>query len=198
MEKFKNKYRIPSARAPWWNYANDGVYFITICTAGRDHLFGEIQNEQMILSEIGKIVQQEWEKSFEIRDELFCDAVVIMPNHIHAILRIDNINVDVNVETHGRASLPSTQNQSTPNQPPKKNGIAIRPPKSISSFVAGFKSAATKRINDFRRTPKMGVWQTRFHDHIIRNENEYNKIKNYIETNPANWAHDKFFKQDNV
>ena len=112
MEKFKNKYRIQSARAPWWNYANDGAYFITICTFGREHLFGEIQNEQMILSEIGKIAWREWNKSFGIRSELFCDAVVIMPNHIHAIVRIENLNLDdIAVETHGRASLPPHTSQ---------------------------------------------------------------------------------------
>jgi REP element-mobilizing transposase RayT len=187
--KFRKTYRIPSARAQWWNYAASGAYFITICTAGRAHLFGEIRNNTMILSEIGNIVAQEWNASFDIRTELFCDAFVIMPNHIHAILRIDHsgdTTVETHghpVETHGRASLQ-----------PGNHGVAYRPPKSISSFVAGFKSAATKRINAFRNTPKMPVWQTRFHDHIIRNEDEYQRIWQYIETNPAQWEQDTLFR----
>ena len=194
MEKFKNKYRIPSARAAWWNYANNGFYFITICTAGREYLFGYIQNNEMVLSEIGNIVQQEWEKSFEIRTELFCDAFVIMPNHIHGIVQIDKNEPDP-VETHGRASLLQQQSKLQPQS--KKHGIAYRPPKSISSFAAGFKSSATKRINEYRNTPQLPVWQSRFHDHIIRNQDEYNRIKQYIETNPANWEKDKFFIRDN-
>ena len=181
-DRFQQKYRIPSARASWWNYANAGLYFITICTARREHLFGNIQNGEMHLSPIGEIVQQEWDKSFEIRAELFCDIFVIMPNHIHAILRIEN-GLNGHVETHGRASLHGRQ-----------SGVAFRPPKSISSFVAGFKSAATKQINEFRNTPRTPVWQTRFHDHIIRNEIEYQKICNYIENNPGNWNEDQLFK----
>jgi REP element-mobilizing transposase RayT len=67
-----------------------------------------------------------------------------------------------------------------------------RSPKSISSFVAGFKSAATSRINQYRMTPKMPVWQTRFYDHIIRDEGEYQRIDHYIRNNPLNWKKDKF------
>ena len=88
MKKFQNKYRIPSARAAWWNYANPGAYFITICTHNRICLFGEIHDGAMYLSPIGQIVEQEWNRSFEIRTELFCDSLAIMPNHIHGIINI--------------------------------------------------------------------------------------------------------------
>jgi putative transposase len=185
LDKFQNKYRIESSRADWRDYSASGTYFITICAAGQDHLFGKIKNGEMILSEIGLIVNQEWYRSFEIRRELFSDSFVIMPNHIHAILRIENNesmdgNVETHgrvVETHGRASLP---------------GVAFRPPKSISSFIAGFKSAATKRINEFRKTPGSPVWQPRFHDHIIRDADEFDRINKYILDNPQNWKHDDF------
>src|SRR5690606_26098976 len=115
--------------------------------------------------------------------------------HLHAILRIDNRGgssvVGTHgpvVGTHGRASLrPSEQSQSN-----KKTGVAYRVPKSISSFMAGFKSSATKCINEYRKTPKLPVWQSRFHDHIIRNEQEYERIARYIINNPVNWQADKF------
>ncbi len=211
MAKFQNKYRSETARAPWWNYANDGAYFITICTAGREMIFGEIFNNEMYLSPIGEIVNEEWNISFDMRAELFCDTFVIMPNHIHAILRIDNgivgshgiVNTHGIVETHGRASLRATpQTPQTPSPPPN-TGVAYRSPKSISSFVGGFKSAATKRINEYRKDarpciPTGPVWQTRFHDHIIRNEEEYQRIYNYIETNIENWEKDKFFKKEEL
>ncbi len=201
MDKFQNKYRIRSARAEWWNYAGNGVYFITICTAGREYYFGEIKNGVMILSEMGCIVQQEWDKSFEIRTELFCDAFVIMPNHIHAILRIENNDSNV-VGTHGRASPHSRAYLQPPKpipdpiQPPQSHGVAYRPPKSISSFVAGFKSVATKRINEFRKMPKSPVWQSRFYDRIIRNDAEYNRIRKYILDNPQKWDKDKLFRNE--
>jgi hypothetical protein len=87
------------------------------------------------------------------------------------------------VETHGRASL----------RHDKLKGIAYRPPKSVSSFVAGFKSSATKRTNEYQNTAKSSLWQSRFHDHIIRNDDEYAHIKQYIETNIMNWADDTLY-----
>ena len=114
----------------------------------------------MILSDIGEIVKEEWTKSFEIRKELSCDAYVIMPNHLHAIIWIKQFD------------------KIKPDQ--KQNyGVAYRSPKSISSFVSGFKSSATRRINEIRNTPRLPVWQTHFHDRIIRNEKEYTTIKQY-------------------
>jgi putative transposase len=185
MNKFLNKYRSEKARANWWNYSDNGIYFITICTDNRKHYFGVIEKKEMILSEIGLIVQEEWDKSFDIRKELFCDIYVIMPNHIHAILRIANNCPDeshVVVDPHGRADL-----QHGRADLPISHGIAYRPPKSISSFVAGFKSSATKRINEYRKMPKSPVWQSRFYDRIIRNDDEYFRIEKYILENPQHW-----------
>jgi putative transposase len=108
MVKYQNKYRAQTAWATWWNYASKGIYFITICTDNRVHYFGSIEDGNMILSEIGLIVQHEWDRSLGIRKELFCDLYVMMPNHIHAILRIeknesDGFNMDV--DPHGREDL---------------------------------------------------------------------------------------------
>jgi putative transposase len=132
------------------------------------------------------------EKTFEVRQELNPDEFMIMPNHFHCIVRIvDSGNatnrIDQNVETHGRASLPRTEK---PISEPTKNGVAFRPRKSISSLMAGFKSEVTKRINELRKTPGKPVWQSRFHDHIIRNDRELSAIRQYILYNPANWDSD--------
>ena len=97
--KFQNKYSIPSARWQSWDYSSEGLYFITINTVQHECLFGNIVDKEMYLSAYGQIVAEEWNKSFEIRTGLFCDAFVIMPNHIHAILRIE-----YPVETHSCAS----------------------------------------------------------------------------------------------
>ncbi len=197
MDKYQNKYRIKKPRAAWWNYAANGIYFITICTDNREHHFGAVENGKMILSDIGLIVKQEWDKSFEIRQELFCDLYVIMPNHIHAILRIEKIGnplglVDPHgriVDPHGRIVDPHGRIVDPHGRADQRyHGIAYRPPKSISSFIAGFKSAATKRINEYRKMPKSPVWQSRFYDHIIRNDDEYRRIEKYIMENPQKWG----------
>lgn len=222
-DKFQQKYRIPSARASWWDYGAEGMYFKTINTYNKNYWFGEIVEEEMVLSEIGKIVLEEWDKSFGIRAELFCDAFVIMPNHLHAILRIENSNQisQANVETHGCASQiqsncnvlqthgcaskTSSYNDSVHNETHGRASLQtgtmnneklmpIRTSKSISSFVAGFKSSATKRINQYKNTPNHQIWQSRFHDHIIRSTEEYIRISHYICTNVENWEEDCFYQ----
>lgn len=100
MEKFGNKYRIQSARLPKWDYRSNAPYYVTICTAHRENYFGKIENDEMILSEIGKIAEQEWVKTPEIRPDmnLKLDVFVVMPNHFHAIIIIgengDNLHDD--------------------------------------------------------------------------------------------------------
>lgn len=183
---FKNKYRIPSNWLCGWDYAHTGHYYITIVTYDRIPYFGHIQDGEMVLNEMGQIVFDEFFKSFEIRSELFLGAFVLMPNHIHAIVILVNPEQNDNhVEKHGRASL----------QPPKSNILQPfhRQPKSISSFVAGFKSATIKRIDDWIDENNMPLekfnsnnplWQSNYHDHIIRNEIEYRDIAQYIADNP--------------
>jgi putative transposase len=173
--KFKNKYRIESARLKNWDYSANGAYFLTICTKNRERILGKVVCGETVLSDIGKIVAAEWATSFQIRAELFGDEFCILPNHIHGIVFINKPeNTVVVVETHGRASLP-------------------RRPKSISSFIAGFKSAATKKINEFRNSPGVPVWQSRFHDHIIRDQDALQRIRRYIRENPQNWKEDENF-----
>ena len=130
-DKYLKKYRISSNRLRGWNYAQSGHYFITIVTYGRKHLFGEIVDGQMILNPIGEIVNAEFLKSFELRKELYLGGYVIMPNHIHAILILDK---EESVKEDAQTSA---------------YGIAQREPKSISSFVAGFKSSSINRIDDW-------------------------------------------------
>jgi len=191
---------------PGWDYSRNGIYFITIVTQNRECNLGEIVDGEMILSAFGKIVENEWFKSFEIRNELFLDEYIIMPNHLHAIIVLANDETKTNkshgshgshVETHGRASLPSTVPST--NQPDKQP--FIRNPKSISSFIGGFKSAINSKIDDFIDENNLDVpkynrnnhfFQPNYHDHIIRNNSEYQRISEYIINNPLKWNDDKF------
>ena len=191
-ERFRDTYRIPSNRLRGWDYSRNGHYYITIVTAGRNRLFGEIKEGEMVLNEMGEIVYDEFFKSFELRDELFLGAFVLMPDHLHAIVILDkskcecpgHVGMHGHVETHGRASLPT----------PSPN--FQRQPKSISSFVAGFKSATIKRIDDWidsnhvpmaKFNKNNPLWQSNYHDHIIRNEIEFKNISEYIIRNPIEW-----------
>ena len=163
----------------------------------------------MVLSDCGEIVKSEWLKSFEIRSELSCDEYCIMPNHIHGIViinendRIGNIRRDARPCVSTDIATGNTDNTDNADNTDiagntdiaaGNTGINIkRLPRSISSFVAGFKSSATKSINQLRHTPGIPVWQPRFHDHIIRDENALNRIRQYIISNPRNWNNDKNF-----
>lgn len=202
MSKFRNKYRIESNRMPGWDYSGSGYYFVTIVTQNRVCNLGKIKDSKMILSDFGKIIETEWYKSFKIRNELFLDEFIIMPNHIHAIIVLEKPIDEMidgtdgtHVETHGRASLQSTTVQ------PTEQSKFIRKPKSISSFIAGYKSAINSKIDDYIDDNNLDIpkynrnnhfFQQNYNDHIIRNNTEYHKIKIYIINNPSNWKNDKF------
>ena len=155
-----------------YDYSKAGAYFVTICTWNKECIFGEIDDEKMKLNEYGKTVFEEWHRSSKIRREIGMDAFVIMPNHIHGIVIIhDTIIEQHNMGANGRSPLRMKS-------------------KSISSFIAGFKSAVAKRINQMRNTPATPVWQRNYYEHVIRNEKELNAIREYIVYNPLRWNED--------
>ncbi len=154
-----------SLRLKNYDYAQSGVYFVTTCTYHRQCLFGNIVNGIMHLNECGVIVRDEWLRSAKIRNEIVLDEFIVMPNHFHGIVIIEKCDVNCAVGAHGRAPL-------------------HRSPRSVGSFLAGFKSIVTKRINELRQAPGQPVWQRNYHDRVIRNECELNHIRNYIINNP--------------
>ena len=199
-DKFQNKYRIASARASWWNYGWNGAYFITICTKNRERFFGKIENGKMQLSKIGLLADVFWHEIKNHTENIELGAFVVMPNHIHGILILDNPIVSnsqtLPVETLHATSLQQQQQSSSPSQ--KNQFMSDISPKSnsVSAIFRSYKSAVTKHCNRLKLTDDDGVvfgWQTRFHDHIIRNDEEFQRINDYIETNPANWENDKFY-----
>jgi REP element-mobilizing transposase RayT len=206
MEKFQNKYRIPSARHPYWDYRWPGAYFITICTQNRVHYFGEINNGKMVLSNVGVIADILWHEIPHHAPNVELGAFVVMPNHVHGILILTGENTDtdndnVTVETLYATSLPLSQPptdqsfkpiRSYQNEPMAK----ISPkPDSVSTIVRSYKSAVTKHAH---RLGLEFAWQTRFYDHIIRDTKSFQNITRYIINNPANWRGDKFFENRNL
>jgi len=155
---------------PWW-------YYITICMFNHKILFGEIKKGKLVLNDFGKIVKDEWLKTKTIRNNIDLDYYVIMPNHFHGIL----IN-----ESRDKARLVPTE--------VRRFGKPV--PNSLSSIIGSFKSAVTKRINESRKSPGAKVWQSRFYDHIIRNDNDLHRIRTYIQNNPLKWELDEYYKEN--
>ena len=186
-EKFQNKYRTSSIKAQWWDYGWNGAYFITICTQDRKHYFGEIQNNKMILSEVGIIADLLWHQIPTHHKNVELGDFVVMPNHIHGILIIDkqSINIDnINIVETGHALSPLSQGQN-----PGSHRFQNIGKNTISSIVGSYKSAVTKHAN---RLGYPHQWQKLFYDNIIRSNNDYQRISDYIVSNPENWTKDKF------
>ncbi len=185
-EKYQNKYRSESARLQSWDYRWAGAYFITICTHNREHYFGEIVNGKMILSNAGVLANVFWYEIKNHSKNVTLGEFVVMPDHMHGILILgDSMDdgIDRIVGTRHALSQPSQSEKPIGQQRfqnPGKN--------SISSIIGGYKSAVTKHAN---RLEIPFRWQTRFHDHIIRDQKSFDNISNYIRNNPAKWEEDK-------
>ena len=205
MKKYKNKYRTETIRLKNWNYGWNGAYFITICTQNRIHYFGEIENREMQLSEIGKMAEKYWYEIPEHFPFVKLGAFVVMPNHMHGIIIIDKPDDGRNdkrnderiVETQNFASLPSPSPTTlspspsfpSPSQPSSPNNKFGPQSQNLASIIRGYKIGVSK--NARKITPDF-AWQSRFYDHIIRNQKSFNKISEYIINNPLNWNEDKF------
>ena len=191
-EKFQNKYRIASARLPNWDYRSSGAYFITICTAGREHYFGEIKNGKMHLSNLGVIADIFWHEIPARKSIVKLGEYVIMPNHMHGILIIDETNPTSTKSPKNNIKTTDSSIRPNPNPPQKNEIMSQKSPKSnsVSTIIRSYKSAVTKHAN---RLDIPNGWQSRFHDHIIRDDAAYQRISTYIKNNPKNWRDDKFF-----
>jgi len=182
-----------SVRLQNYDYSSEGAYFVTLCTQNRECLFGEIVNEQMILNEYGKIVEQCWNDLPNHYDNIVLDAYVIMPDHFHGIILItDNVWAIHELPIHELPihELPR-QNQhelpihESPIQSPQQRRKMLLP-----KIIGRFKMNSAKQINQMRNTPGISVWQRNYYEHIIRNEKSLENIRNYIINNPLQWYYD--------
>lgn len=208
MTLYKDKYRIESTRLKDWDYSRDGYYFVTICTQDKKCFFGDVIDENVRLSAIGEIVADEWLKTAQIRKNVSLDAWIIMPNHLHGIIVINN---DVETPRWGVSQIYTAQNDRTSDDYVKtlsqnkketshrdvstggnasvcRGGQGKMKSGSLGAVIGQFKTQCKKRTiaagHDFS-------WQSRFYDHIIRNEKSLNKIREYIINNPLKWEIDK-------
>ena len=209
-------YNLPqrkSPRATWHDY-NGANYFITVCTKNHDLYFGDVVDGRMELSEIGEWTVKQIEQTAIIRqNDVEIPMFVVMPNHVHLIVVYSNVDGG-RMQCCGRTrcvptDLPDpcrdTSNVSADNMPDNVStdarGVADARSASLQfgpqsgnlpSVIRGIKSAVTKYAIE-HDIPF--AWQSRYHDHIIRNQMEMNRIADYIQNNPMKWELDRFYKK---
>jgi len=164
-----------SIRLNGYDYAQVGVYFVTVCTQNRLCLFGDVVDGEMVLNDAGRVVACEWMKTAERRPDIAVDEFVTMPNHFHGVVVI--CGPDGLAGTARRA--PTVERFGQP-----VSG-------SLSTIIRAFKSAVTRGINETRNSPGSKLWQRNFHEHLVRGEEDLDRIREYIICNPGRWASDR-------
>ena len=175
-------HRRKSIRLQGYDYSQAGAYFITVCTHNRVPLFGEIVDGVMVLNTAGQIVEKCWCAIPEHFPQVTLDEFVVMPNHVHGIITVGANNVGAN----DYLPLPSNETPIQSNEPPRplQHGTS----RTIGSMVRGFKIGVTRWFR--ANTDIHAVWQRNYYEHIIRNEDAYLAIAEYIQTNPQRWETD--------
>ncbi|MEW6490588.1 MAG: transposase [Thermodesulfobacteriota bacterium] len=158
-----------SSRLPSFDYAQAGAYFVTVCTAGRRLVFGTVAGPTVDLNGVGRIIEEEWKRTAVLRPGVELDAFVVMPNHLHAVVLLP---------CGGSASAADRLRFQ-------------RSPRTLGSLVAGFKAAATARVNALRGTPGASVWQRGYFEHVVRDDAALDRIRTYISDNPLQWSLDR-------
>ncbi|NER38581.1 MAG: hypothetical protein F6J93_32285 [Oscillatoria sp. SIO1A7] len=167
-----NKHHRRSTRCPEYDYTSPGAYFITICADKRQFIFGEIVDGILYANACGQTVIEVWNRLPLYFRHISLDVFVVMPNHVHGILWI-------NERLDSKPPPPWQENR-------RPNGTA---PGSVSAIIQNFKSVSTRRVNRLRGT-KGRIWQRNFYDRINRNQESLHSIRQYIINNPLSWEDD--------
>ena len=174
-----------NVRLSSYDYSQPGAYFITICTHGGRCLFGDIVDWQVSLNAVGDAIKEEFLRSFEIRKEMSPDAWVIMPNHLHAIVVISEVASALRFDS---GDLPVAPTGALKRPGPRQ--------RSISSLVGGFKAAATRRVRQRDGAQRRRIWQRNYYEHVIRNEREFERLRDYTIGNPSRWFEDSLHPEN--
>lgn len=169
------RHRRRSIRLKGYDYSQAGVYFVTICTKNRDHYLGNIARDKMGLSRIGRIIGQFWIAIPDHFNNAHLDEYIIMPNHLHGIITID-------LNCRGEVSSPKIQGRGT---------LPLQGKQSLGDIIGYFKYQSTKYVNEILQSPGKTIWQRNYYEHVIRNEDELNRIREYIQWNPLKWQFDR-------
>ena len=192
-----------SIRLKGHDYSQAGLYFITICVKDREYSFGEIIHDKMILNSAGIIADKCWLEIPNHFPHTILHEYIIMPNHIHGIIELVRnivrplhdvgtrhvVSLRDNPDNHVGAShvipIPGPQHN--------QNQFSKPIPGSVSVIIQQYKSSVKRLCN--KNNIANFQWQSRFYDHIIRDERSYHRIAEYIINNPVEWNDDKFFNE---
>jgi len=194
---FKNNKNRKSQRLTTYDYSQDGLYFITICTKDRQELFGEIKNKTMILNRLGEIIKNSLINISNYFENIFLDTYVIMPNHVHIIIEINHVDVatvnNIVMTVGNRVGAVGSIVGAVGNivgavhEPPLRDRRQMLIPRILGKF----KMLSAKEINISLNNSGNSIWQRNYYDHIIRNDESLNKIREYIIKNPEMWQRDR-------
>ena len=199
MTLYKNKYRVESNRWQYWDYSSPGSYFITVCVEDRKNIMGRIENRKMILSDTGIIVSNYFTGIPTYHKRIVLDEWIVMPNHFHCIIILGDYGFDNGVSDVGDVDkihefyLQRYQQTENPTESEIKQYRKLRRKMLIPKIMGKFQMQTSKQINIINNTPGNKNWQYNYHDHVIRNDAEYQRIKYYIRNNPSKWKDDKFY-----
>ena len=161
-----------SNRLTDYDYAKEGAYFVTLCTYENRELFGGITDDEMHLNPAGRIAEEEWLKTATVRHNVQLDEWVLMPNHLHGIIVI-------------------TEMWATHRVAPTVKGFGQGPGRSsLGAIIGQYKSCVTRRLRKELHWTSRPVWQRNYYDRIVRNDDELNAVRQYIENNPKAWELD--------
>lgn len=224
--KFKNKYRIASARLREFDYSTDGYYFVTICSKNHWHYFGEIVDGEMRLSEAGKLAGKYWTEIPDHFTFVKLDEFVMMPNHIHGIIIIDYSDCRDADLSRLRMQDKNILSEDAINRHlygMRDKIVSIEKLDAINRVSTEYKTNCTAGGVTGERNPMVSdslakiirwykgrcsfemnkifkqkdfAWQPRFYDHVIRKDESLLRIREYICDNPRNWDKDEYFGRD--
>lgn len=160
-----------SIRLAGYDYADRGVYYVTICAWRRECIFGEVVNGVMQLNDLGRIVNDEWMRTASLRSDVATDEHIIMPNHMHGIVALH-------------------RGMGTARRAPTVERFGKPTVGSVPTIVPAFKAASARAIDIMQQTPASPVWQRNYYEHIIRTDAELMRTRVYVQTNPLHWLAD--------
>lgn len=174
-----------------WDYTQSAAYFVTICVRNRQCLYGQVEAGRMSLNRYGRVAAEEWRRTEDLRDQVDIDVFVVMPNHVHAIVVIlpeGDAGPEIpRSDTARRVAPSSSKNDGSGGD----REFGCPQAGSLGTIVGAYKSAVTRRINQHRGTDGESIWQGNYHDHVIRTDDEWRRIRRYIRRNPARWHRDR-------
>jgi putative transposase len=173
----------PSTRLRGFDYLACYAYFVTVCLTDRLCVFGSISNDQVSFSRRGQIARDCWLDIPNHHPHVELDVFVVMPNHIHGILRFEGDAPGLSPVV----ATPASRSTRTVENMPIPTGAAAG---SLGAVIGSYKSAVTRTINRHRPGAGTDMWQRNFYDHIIRTDRALDSIRDYIVTNPLRWLHD--------